>query len=500
MCDTPDLVLRDARPFGADGTRDVLLSGGRIAEIGPAGTLDGTGRDEIRLDGRFVGPGLWDCHVHFTQWVEQRRRFDLSGARSAAEALGLVRSALAESSLAEGESLTGYGFRDALWPDTPSLPDLDAVAPSVPVVLIGSDLHCAWLNTRAAELLEVEPPPSGLVRETEWIDALDRVRMRSTMPVDAYREAAEAAARRGVVGIVDFENADNATEWPARVSAGVRTLRVEASVWPDRLDDAIAAGLRTGMDLEPSGLVTMGPLKVVVDGSLNTRTALCWDPYPGLDPAAPHACGVSSVPVEELRALLQRAGANGIGAAVHAIGDRANTEVLDTFEDLGMTGAIEHAQLLREDDVARFATLGLVASVQPEHAMDDRDIAERYWHGRTGRAFPFASLHAAGATLRLGSDAPVAPLDPWQAIASATSRSRDNRAPWHPEQRLPIGVALAASSRGRSGVVVGDPADLVVVDRDPFACSPDELRRMPVTATLLAGRFTWCDFSIRRNS
>jgi predicted amidohydrolase YtcJ len=152
---------------------------------------------------------------------------------------------------------------------------------------------------------------------------------------------------------------------------------------------------------------------------------------------------------------------------------------------------IEHAQLVRSEDFARFAPLGLVASVQPEHAMDDRDVADLHWKGRTDRAFAYASLHEAGATLRFGSDAPVAVLDPWVAIAAATTRSRDERTAWHPEQRVSLDVALAASMRGRTRVGVGDVADLVILDDDPYAASPERLRELPVAGTLLGGRWTW---------
>jgi predicted amidohydrolase YtcJ len=160
-----------------------------------------------------------------------------------------------------------------------------------------------------------------------------------------------------------------------------------------------------------------------------------------------------------------------------------------------MAGVIEHAQLVREGDFARFARVGLVASVQPEHAMDDRDVADRHWAGRTNRAFAFGSLYEAGATLRFGSDAPVAPLDPWFAIAAATSRSRDERAPWHPEQRVPLGVALESSMRGRSVVRVGDVADIAILDADPRTVTPPQVRNLPIAATLLGGRCTHTTFS-----
>ena len=484
------LLLRDARRYGSASRHDIRIAGGRVTAIVPAGSRPALDDEVVELDGRFVGPGLWDEHVHFTQWVVRRSRLDLSAAGSAHATLDLIAGALRLRPPEAGSMLIGYGFRDALWPDAPTRRALDAVAGSAAVVLVSADLHCGWLSSAAARRLGVTLDDSGVLSERPWIDALHGMDHEKPQ-ITEYAAAAADAARLGVVGIVDFENTDNATEWPERVAGGVISLRVEASVWPSRLDDAVARGLRTGLALVPGGLVTAGRLKVVVDGSLNTRTAWCWDPYPGMDLDLPHPCGVASVPPEELAGLLGKAARNGIQAAVHAIGDRANTAVVDTYERLGLTGTVEHAQLVRAADVARFARLGLVASVQPEHAMDDRDVADHHWAGRTDRAFAYGSLHRAGVVLRLGSDAPVAPLDPWAAIASATSRSRGDREVWHPEQRLPIDVALASSARGRTAVAEGDVADLVVLDEDPLRAGRDALRAMPVAGTLLAGRWTW---------
>lgn len=483
-----ELLLAGARAHDAGGAVDVLVRGGRIAAIAPAGSLDTGGAERVGLDGRFVGPGMWDEHVHGTQLVIRRRRLDLTGAGSAAETIELVRAELARGSA--HDMLVGYGFRDATWPDAPSARAIEALGVDLPVVLISGDLHAAWLNARAAQRLRVTLDATGLVREGPWIEAAARLDEGEGLAPAAFREASEAAARRGVVGVVEYENADNVRDWPERVAAGVDLLRVETAVWPDRLEGVVERGLRTGDPLEPRGLVTMGRLKVVVDGSLNTRTALCFARYPGLPADAPHPFGVATTSPVELRELLGRARAGGLEVAVHAIGDRASSEVLDAFAELGMRGVVEHAQLLTERDVARFAELGIAASVQPEHAMDDRDVADRHWAGRTAGAFAYGALHRAGAELRLGSDAPVAPLDPWITLAAATDRSRGDRDRWHPEQELPFGAALAASTRGRLGIAVGDVADLVVTDLDPWTASRDELRAMPVAATLLAGRFT----------
>jgi predicted amidohydrolase YtcJ len=479
-------LLRDARLLGAAEPCDVLLAAGRVARVAPSGTLRGS--RAVDLEGRTLMPGLWDHHVHLTQWVVRRERLDLTPAGSATATLDLVRAALPTW---PRDLLVGYGFRDALWPDAPTQAALDEVAAGRPVVLVSLDLHGGWLSAAAAALLDVRPGPDGMLREGPWIAALD-VLDGLTRPTDAaYRDAALAAARRGVVGVVELENADNTTDWPRRVAAGVDALRVEASVWPDRLDAVVARGLRSGDVLDAAGLVTMGPLKIVVDGSLNTRTAWCWDPYPGVAADHPHPCGLPAVAPEELDGLLGTAAAHGIRATVHAIGDRAAARVLDAFERLGLPGTIEHAQLVTAADVARFARLGLVASVQPEHALDDREVADLLWPGRTDRAFAYGSLHAAGVPLRLGSDAPVSPLDPWHAVAAAVRRTRDDRPPWHPEQELPLDVALAASVRGPLRLGAGDVADLVVLDADPLTAAPDVLRSMPVAATAVAGRWTW---------
>jgi predicted amidohydrolase YtcJ len=293
-----------------------------------------------------------------------------------------------------------------------------------------------------------------------------------------------------VVGIVDYEWPWQLDTWASRIAAGTTQLRVVGSVWPSHLDEPIARGLRTGTRIpDTGGLLTMGPLKVISDGSLNTRTAYCHDPYP--EPAdGPHPCGMLLVPPDELRPLLRRATAAGLDCAVHAIGDRANTLALDAFAATGARGRIEHAQLLGPADLGRFAELGLVASVQPEHAVDDRDVADRYWAGRTHRAFAYRSLLDAGAELVLGSDAPVAPLDPWVTLAAAVHRSADRRPSWHPEQELPLEVALAGSVGPDGPLTVGRRADLVVTDLDPAGADPPRLRTMPVVGTLLGGRWT----------
>jgi predicted amidohydrolase YtcJ len=482
------LVLRNARLPGSDDVVDVGIDAGRIRSIGyrPAGD----GQPSVDLGGRWLIPGLWDSHVHFSQWAQTSRRLDVSTATSAAETAALVAGRILELSLQPGDRLVGFGFRDGLWPDTPTSALLDAATGPVPVVLVSGDLHSCWLNSAALAVYGFIGHQTGLLREEDAFAVEHAIDNVPDADLDAWAdEAARDAAARGVVGIVDLEMTWNLDVWQRRMAAGQNRLRVDFGVYPQHLDEAIARGLCTGQVIaDTGGLLTVGPLKVITDGSLNTRTAYCFDAYPGL--TGDTANGILSVAPDDLVSLLKRANAAGFRPAVHAIGDRANSVALDAFETVGCTGSIEHAQLLTAADVARFARLGVTASVQPEHALDDRDVADRYWAGRTDRAFRLADLLAAGVPLALGSDAPVAPLDPWVTMSAAVGRSRGDRAAWLPGQAIGRPAALAASARGRHTLSVGQPADLAVCEIDPLVASVADLRRMPVAATLLGGRFT----------
>lgn len=463
------MILQNART--STGLRDIGIVDGMISPNLVGETVD--------LDGRWVTPGLWDNHVHFSQWSLVSQRLDVSAAVSASHAARLVAVGL------EGAGhpipFVGYGFRDGLWPDAPNLADLDAASGDIPVVLVSADVHAVWLNSAALALFGQSGHESGLIREDAAFEIQRRVDSLPPEEIDLWAaRAAQTAASRGVVGIVDLEMAWNLDTWQRRGHAG---LRVEFGIYREHLDRAIALGLKTGDRI--SDRLTVGRFKILTDGSLNTRTAFCYDEYPGLEGQA-GSRGMLTVSPDELRPLMARASAAGIEPTVHAIGDQANSLALDAFESVGCGGRIEHAQLVSATDLHRFRQLGVTASVQPEHAMDDRDVADHYWAGRTSRAFVLRSLLEAGAVLALGSDAPVAPLDPWITAAAAVTRSRDGREPWHPEQTITAQQAIDASTR--TTLQTGQAADLVVTDRDP--ADPTALRSMPVSATLLAGQFT----------
>ncbi|WP_285241958.1 amidohydrolase family protein [Pseudarthrobacter sp. MEB009] len=472
---------------GPDGPLNLHLRDGIVAGVSTGPLAGAAGIEVLDCDGRFVIPGLWDEHVHLNQWAMHANRIDLSGAASALGAAAAVERHLLA---APGSDVTavGVGFRDALWPDAPTLGLLDGATGDRPTALISHDLHCVWVNNAAARRHSLAVDGSGLLREEPAFLLTRELGLLPDTVLDEWaQQAARAAAAKGIVGVVDFEMTWNRDPWLRRFGAGFDTLRVEAGVYPQDLERAAGLGMRTGVELPGGGgLLRTGPLKVLIDGSLNTRTAYCVDPYP----FGGH--GLLTVNDADLLALLVRARETGFVPAVHAIGDAANRVALDAFERAGIGGRIEHAQFVRADDFARFGRLGVVASVQPCHALDDRDAADSNWPGRTDRAFPLRRLLDAGATLAFGSDAPVARLDPWAAMSAATTRSAfDGREPWHPAEAITRRQALAASTRGRGTVRVGDPADLVLLDADPLAVPDPDFAAMPVAGTLVAGRFTY---------
>ncbi len=503
-----DLLLRDVRLValtdgdggdGGDGGGepvDVLVLDGEVAEVGAgveARTRSGASVETVDGHGRWLIPGLWDQHVHLGQWGLCRARLDTTGLTSPEAAIALVAERVAE---APGNPIIGFGHRPGVWARDVTVAELDAVTGVTPVILIAGDAHHAWLNSVALAALGLGAR-DGVVRENEWFAAyeiLDSLTGDAGTSPAAYRDSLQAAAAMGVVGLVDFEFSGGVAEWVERWESGCDLIRVRMATYADGLEEVVAAGLRTGSPLiAGDDRLVMGPLKIISDGSLNTRTAWCCEPYAD-GSRLEHPSGAANLAHHELVALLARAHMSGIEVATHAIGDAAVTAALDAYAATGARGSIEHAQLIVRSDIARLASLDIRASVQPAHLLDDRDLTELIWPGRAERSFAFRWMLDAGATLVLGSDAPVSPLDPWLAMAAAVHRSGDDREPWHAEHTLTAREALAASVGEQPRVRVGSRGDLVLLDRDPLAphdsprATAAALRTMPVALTVVGGR------------
>ena len=464
----------DLRTGDANEPEDIWLSDDRIAR-----SRGGEDEQVIEGGGRFVLPGLWDAHVHMTQWALAARRLDVSRVTGMADLLGVLARHLASRSTPLDEPLVAVGLRAATWPHGPTGDQLDDLAPTTPLVLLGHDLHEAWANRAAAARWQLDTDDGLLLEDAAFHLQAMLARVDDVDLDRRVHETARRAARLGLVGIVDLERDDNATVWRRRVARGFSELRVSASVWPEHLDDAIAAGRRDGEALDDSGLIRQGPLKVITDGSISAATAWCHDPY---GPAA--SSGVSWVTDSELAALLSRAARAGLECAVHAIGDAAIDRALAAFSDTGARGSVEHAELATPEQAERMSRLGLVASVQPQHLNDDRATCEMFWPGRT--ILPLSTMRDAGVRLALGSDAPVVPLNPWAAIQSAVLRG--GAGDWQPEESLSVADALRASTSGVCRLVPGAPGDLIVLDENPCEVDVGRLHTITAAATIVGGR------------
>ena len=458
--------------------------------------------ERVDLGGRCALPAFTDAHVHFPTWSLARRDVRLEDAASLAEALARVAA-----HARRGTWLRGTGWRDALWAEHPSREALDEVTGETPAALWSKDYHSLWLNSaglaRANGDLEVPGgvverdgagEPTGILREESAWRFRDRyVAVSEDEWVAATREGIKVANARGVGAIHDKDGWLGANAIFARIheNDGL-TLRVWQSLPHDRVGELAELRIRSGLG---DDYLRLGYLKAFMDGTLGSQTAWMLD-----------GSGVVITSGEELVEIVRSAAAAGWPVAVHAIGDRANREALDAFEatrdlwqPLGLRHRIEHAQCLDPADVGRFAELGVACSVQYSHAPSDRDLAERFWGERLEGTYAFRSLTESGAVVANGSDAPVEELDPLAGIAAGVRRTIDDRPGWRPEESVTVEQALHATTvapawlagdeRRRGTLLPGRLADLVVLDRDPVACEPDELPSVAVVATMVGGRW-----------
>jgi predicted amidohydrolase YtcJ len=488
--------------------RAVAIAGDRVA--GGVGTHETAlaSPDRVDLGGRCVLPGFSDAHVHFPSWSIALREVRLEDASSLDETLGRVAEAM--GAVETGRWLRGRGWRSGDWFPAvePTRQALDAVTGDTPTALMARDYHSLWLNsaalTQADGDLQVEGgvveldeqgEPTGVLREESAWQFRDRYLLAPDDEfVDAMRDGLRIAASRGVAAVHDKDGWLGAPRlWQRIAEEGGLTLRVWQSLPHDFVGQLEELGFRSGLG---DDRLRVGYLKVFMDGTLGSQTARLLD-----------GSGVEITSREELAEIVRVGARAGWPVAVHAIGDLANREALDAFEEtrdewapLGLRPRIEHAQLLAEEDIPRFRQLGVAASVQFSHAPSDRDIAEQNWAGMTDRAYAYRSLLDTGAVVANGSDAPIEELDPLAGIRAGVLRTLDEREAWHPEQAITVEEAfeatilappwLARDERSRGKLLPGYLADLVVLDRDPMAIESEELPEVQVVATMVGGRWT----------
>jgi hypothetical protein len=534
-----DLLFAGGRVYSADAdagwANAVAVRGDRILAVGRPLDLDelrGPLTRVINLHGRLILPGFTDSHIHFTDQALRARQLDVSGARSAAEVAERVRAHAAR--VAPGRWLLGGGYDANLWPDGPaphrSL--LDAAAPDLPVRLDSKDLHTIWVNSvalRQAGITAATPDvPGGVIDRDAVGEPTGVLRDQAIQCLAIHQPAADLAEMTAAVreatpglwakGLVAIHNAVVPHDtlvlpaYQALHQAGELRLRVLIHLPVEDLPHARAIGLQSGLG---DAWLRLGSIKIFADGALGSRTASMFQPYLG----EPHNRGVITTGSEEMLEQALTASAGGLSLAIHAIGDRANHDVLDVLAEVRRQEAargqppvrplrhrIEHAQCLRQADLPRLAQLGIIASVQPIHCTSDLRIADKYWgRERTGGAYAFRDLLDSGARLAFGSDGPVESYDPLLGIHAAVTRRRPDGVPgpdgWHTEQRVTVAEAIDAYTRWpayaageedyRGTITPGKVADLVLLDQDILALEPEEILNTRVAMTVLDGKVVW---------
>lgn len=505
----------------------VACYGGRIVAVGAddeVRALAGPGTQQVDLGGRFGLPGLTDAHFHFYNWAIARSEVHLAGARSLGEMQARIRARL--GGLAAGRWLVGQGWNETEWqPATmPHADDLDALSMEHPMAFWRSDMHGVVVNRAAlaqAGITRETPDPAGGVIERDergeptgrlFELAIGLIRRHIPDPTEeealaAVREAIGAAHRLGLVGVHDQRMKGHGEGGPAlraygRLHAeGALTLRIASNVDSAERKRIFKLGLYSGLGDER---LHLGHMKIFVDGSLGSQTAWMVEPFEGTT----DNFGVVVTPVEEIQEIVREAQRHRWAISVHAIGDRANREMLDIFEELAaerdptmtVPHRIEHVQTIQPADLPRLARLGITASVQPIHATDDWVAAERLWGERGRNAYPFRRLLDSGATLALGSDCPVADPNPFAGIHAAVTRQRPDGTPpggWYPAERLTVAEAIAgytlgpARAQGRDSfqgrLAPGYLADLTLLDRNLFATAPEQLAETKAEMVVVGG-------------
>lgn len=476
--------------------------------------------EKIDLAGRALVPAFTDSHIHLMHYALSLTNVELDGSSGPEEVAARVGRAV--EGARPGSWIVGQGWNKNAWPGG-GLPDrsyLDAVSQRNPVALFSKDLHSLWVNTAALRLAGVgldTPNPEGgeIERDEDTRQATGIMKESATALVsrvipepscDALAAAMEnAQSELHRLGIGAIHNMDGASSFEALQllrSTGRLKLRVTQSIAKENLDDAIDLGLASGFG---DDWLRVGPLKAFADGALGSQTAHLLRAYEGNSGNT----GIAVASKEEIAELVGKAVLAGISCAIHAIGDRANRDVLDIFESVKAESAqrrlrhrIEHAQLLHPEEVRRFADLGVVASMQPVHILTDIPVAERHWGRRSRWAYAFRSLSKSGAMLAFGSDAPVETPDPIRGIYAAVARRQLDGAPdsgWYPEERLTVEETIRAYTAGaamasadeltRGALTCGSFADMTILSRDVFSTPAAEILDTRVTATIIGGQF-----------
>jgi len=527
---SPDLIICNGRITTVDDRRSevesVAVLDGKIVAVGGSDEIRALAGDKTRLidlGGRRVVPGFNDAHVHFLDGGMGLSSVQLRDAASEEEFARRIGEFA--SKMPKGRWLLNGNWDHENWKPArlPTRQLIDSATADNPVFINRLDGHMALANSLALKLAGItratqDPPGGAIVRDEagEPTGVLKDAAMNLVYRVipapgedemmEAIRAAMRYAAENGVTSVQDMSASPELMRvYQKLLRAGELTVRVSGHQPLAQWERLAAVGIRAGFG---GTMLKIGGLKGFADGSLGSTTALFFEPY--LDDSK--TAGLPSdemIPESRMLEKIVSADSAGLQVAVHAIGEKANRIILDQFvEAVRRNGErdrrfrIEHAQHLRPEEIRRFGSQKVIASMQPYHAIDDGRWAEnRIGPERAKGTYAFRSLLDAGAVLAFGSDWYVAPMEPLMGIYGAvTRRTLDGRRPdgWVPEQKITVAEAVRAFTLGsayasfdekiKGSIEPGKLADLVVLSEDIFSIDPATIDKVKVNMTIFGGR------------
>jgi predicted amidohydrolase YtcJ len=498
----------------------VAIRGERILAVGDSAEIAryiGSKTWVAEAEGGLIMPGFADGHTHFINGGFQLASVDLRNAATPQEFVRRIKEYA--SHLKPGEWITGGDWDHTLWRSTP-LPRydwLDSVTPNNPVFVNRLDGHMAVANSAAMRAAGVTPmtraPLGGEITSGGVFkdQAMNLVARAVPDPSPEQRDSALARALAHAAALGVTATSHVSASWADLASyrrlAQANRLTIRVTLYFP-IEDWRAVAETTGRGGNGDDWIRLGGVKGFMDGSAGSRTAYFYDPFS--DSAGYR--GIMLQPESDMRAWIGGADSAGLQIAVHAIGDRANAILLAILDSVARAHdprdrrfRIEHAQHLRAEDIPRFGARRVVPSMQPYHAIDDgRWLAVRIGPERIKTTYAFRALLDAEAPLAFGSDWTVAPLDPMLGVyAAVTRRTLDDKNPfgWVPEEKIGVGDALRAYTYGNAWatfneqqwgtLAAGRLADVVVLERDPFAVAPESLGTIKPRFTIVGGRLVY---------
>jgi predicted amidohydrolase YtcJ len=508
----------------------VVIEGNKLKFVGStreAHKLIDASTEVVDLEGKLMLPGFNDSHLHFTSGGSYLLGINLRPALSKDEFVQIIEEYILSRSLPVSSWITGGRWDHELWQDKnlPTKELIDSITPNTPVFVSRIDGHVGLANSKALELAGITKntpdPDGGLIERDPETGELTGILKDNAMDlvfkvfpppspeenIKAALRALEEARKLGITSLQDMTQPDELEAYKKILADGNLTCRIY-SIWPiDKYEDIVRGGVTVHTD---EGLIKRGGLKGYADGSLGASTAWFFEPYVQ-DPST-FGLPMDVITNGNLEKWALDADRNRLQICVHAIGDRANAVMLDLYERIKKENSpwerrfrIEHAQHLRREDIKRFAEIGVIASVQPYHCIDDGVWAEnRIGPERIKTTHVYRSLLKTGAVVAFGTDWPVAPLNPLFGIYAAVTRETvDGKNPngWIPEEKISVEDAIKCytlnaayasfEDKIKGSIEVGKFADFVVLSDDILVIDPNKIKDVVVEMTVFDGEIVY---------